>query len=106
LFTLAKELKRTVQELITGKPGMTSYEFLMWRRYYNERPFGEEFIDYRAALSVKQLLAPHTKGEIPFNDLLLLRPEEKEPKATKQEHLVKKCQAFFGTMAIHKQEKV
>jgi hypothetical protein len=85
---------------------MTSYEFLMWRRYYNERPFGEEFTDYRAALSVKQLLAPHAKSEIPFESLLLLRPVETEDIKTKQELLVQKCQAFFGTMGRHKQEKV
>ena len=85
---------------------MTSYEFLMWRRFYNERPFGEEFIDYRAALSVKQLLAPHTKSEIPFNDLLLIRPEEKKSTKEDQALLVKKCQAFFGTRGKHQQEKV
>jgi hypothetical protein len=83
---------------------MTSYEFLMWRKYYDERPFGEEFTDYRAALSVKQLLAPHTKSEIPLNDLLLIRPEIIEE--TDQELLIKKCQAFFGTMERHKREEV
>jgi hypothetical protein len=93
-----------VQELITGKPGMTSYEFLMWRRFYNEKPFGEDFADYRAALSVKQLLAPHTKSEIPFDSFLLFPPEEIEE--TDQELLVKKCQSFFGTIAIHRQEEV
>jgi hypothetical protein len=89
---------------MTGKPGMTSYEFLMWKQYHGETLFLNESEDYRAALSVKQLLAPHTKSEIPLNDLLLIRPEEIEE--TDQELLVKKCQAFFGTMAIHRQEKV
>ena len=84
---------------------MTSYEFLMWRRFYSERPFGEEFTDYRAALSVKQLLAPHTKSEIPFKDLLLIKPEQ-EISETNKEFLVKKCQAFFGTMGKHQQEEV
>jgi len=82
---------------------MTSYEFLMWRRYYNEMPFGEKFTDYRAALSVKQLLAPHTKSEIPLNDLLLVRPDIEE---MDKELLVQKCQAFFGTMERHKKEEV
>ena len=69
---------------------MTTYEFLMWRRYYGERPFGEAFIDYRDALSVKQLLAPHTKSDIPLNDLLLVRPDLEE----KKQDLLKVIAAF------------
>ena len=83
---------------------MTSYEFLMWRQYHGETLFVNESADYRAALSVKQLLAPHTKSEIPLNDLLLIRPEIIEE--TDQELLIKKCQAFFGTMERHKKEEV
>jgi hypothetical protein len=82
---------------------MTTYEFLTWRQYYNEMPFGEKFEDYRAALSVKWLLAPHTKSEIPLTDFLLVPPEAV---AVDPQDLVNKCQAFFGTMEAHNQEKV
>ncbi len=84
---------------------MTNYEFLLWRQYYGETLFLNESEDYRAALSVKQLLAPHTKSEIPLKDLLLLRKDIEEPEED-TEFLVKKCQAFFGTLERHKQEEV
>jgi|TARA_R110002020_G_scaffold458265_1_gene675618 hypothetical protein len=54
---------------------------------------------------VKQLLAPHCKSEIPLKDFLLLRKDHEEEK-TDAEYLTKKCQAFFGTMDRHKQDKV
>lgn len=84
---------------------MTSYEFLLWKQYHGETLFLNESEDYRAALSVKQLLAPHIKSEIPLKDLLLLRKDE-EQEEIDQEFLVKKCQAFFGTMDRHKREEV
>ena len=79
---------------------MTTYEYLTWRQYYNECPFGERFIDYRDALTVKQLLAPHCKSDIPLNDLLLIRPDLEEAQQD-PEYLTKKCQAFFGTTEQH-----
>jgi hypothetical protein len=83
---------------------MTTFEFILWRDYYGETLFFSKAEDYRAALSVKQLLAPHTKSEIPLNDFLLFsdKPEEEEKDP---EQLAKECQALFGTYRQH-QKKV
>lgn len=78
---------------------MTNFEFHCWRLYYNEKPFGDVFQDYRAALSVKTLLAPYTKSEIPFERFLLF-PDEIEEKMS-VEQLTHKVQAFLGTRTRH-----
>ena len=41
LFILAKELRKTIYEILTGRPGMTTFEFFCWRFYYGEKPFGD-----------------------------------------------------------------
>ena len=84
---------------------MTTYVFLLWRQFHGETLFLNIGEDYRAALSVKQLLAPHIKSEIPLNDLLLFRPDLEEAQQD-PEYLAKKCQAFFGTMEQHENDKV
>ena len=84
---------------MTGKQGMTTFEYMCWKDFYSICPFGEKFQDYRAALSVKTLLAPYTKSEVPFNRFLLLPNEEEEQLST--EELTHKVQAFLGTRRKH-----
>jgi len=83
---------------LTGQPGMNTVEFIWWKCYYNEYPYGDFRRDMEQAIQTRNLLAPYSKdGLLSLNECLAIPFEHYcDVDIPSEEKLIEKMNNMFG----------